>query len=97
MFGLESGGVISHSATPLKMKQIAVFAFIETQIGKMLFSTAISKVQPISTMPPTITTSSAASDMYWFARMFEVERLSGDMCELHWARTTSSLRRQFLL
>ena len=42
----------SHSDKPIKIKQSAVFAFIATKSGKMLFRAGISRIQPINTTEP---------------------------------------------
>ena len=52
--------VVNHSAIPVRIKQKAVFGFMETQLGKMLFSAAISNAQPVSAMTPTTTAMAAA-------------------------------------
>jgi hypothetical protein len=42
----------SHSDKPIKIKPIAVFAFIVTKLGEMLFRTGISRIQPSNTTEP---------------------------------------------
>ncbi len=45
-----------HKEAPLRIKPIAVFAFMVTHIGNMLFNAAISNIQPtITTKPINVT------------------------------------------
>ncbi len=48
---------IRYKDMPDTAKQRAVFAFIVTKPGKMLFNAAISKTQPVSTREPIMVTA----------------------------------------
>lgn len=72
VFLLGGGGAswertVSQSAIPIRIKQVAVFAFMETQPGKMLFSTVISNAHPMITIIPTNATKSAVPRVNVFA------------------------------
>src|SRR3990172_1196324 len=62
--GSPSGGELvcsSHSDTPIRAKAAAVFAFIVTSPGRMLFNNVTLNIQPISTATPTARTSMLAA------------------------------------
>ena len=57
-----AGSSASCSAMPIRMKASAVFGFIDTQVGRMLFKAGISSAQPIRTATPVTSDATLAAD-----------------------------------